>query len=361
MPYRMSQEGESDDPVSASRVLGEFATAAGLGTTLAAFPREGILATRLRENPLLMAPMAGVSDAAYRMMMRSGGAALAYSEMVSVAGLHFGSDKTWELVVPKDPEPDIAVQLFGSDPAQFREAAAAVSERLGNRLVLIDINMACPVPKVVKNGAGSALLDEPEHAGRIVRACLAGLEDVGSHVSVTVKIRRGRRMGEEVAPEFARAMADVGAAAVAVHGRFANQLYHGASDWGVVERVVQAVDVPVIGSGDVTSFSAAQDMRARTGCAAVMVARGSYGNPWVFSGAEPTVEQRLSAFACHVHLLEATGAHLARARSLAGWYLRGMPHAAYWRNQAMSCHTVGDYLAMADALMERGASEMMPT
>jgi tRNA-dihydrouridine synthase len=168
-------------------------------------------------------------------------------------------------------------------------------------------------------------------------------------------------MGEEVAPEFARAMADVGAAAVAVHGRFANQLYHGESDWGVVERVVQAVDVPVIGSGDVTSFSAAQDMRARTGCAAVMVARGSYGNPWVFSGAEPTVEQRLSAFACHVHLLEATGAHLARARSLAGWYLRGMPHAAYWRNQAMSCHTVGDYLAMADALMERGASEMMPT
>ncbi len=352
-----SRVADNDSPPVGGRatpaeVLDRFAPAAGLGTTLAAFPRAGSLGKRLGENWLLMAPMAGVSDAAYRMMARAGGAALAYSEMVSVAGLHYGGDKTWELAIPQDPEPDLAVQLFGSDVEQFREAAHAVRERLGERLALLDVNMACPVPKVTKGGGGSALLDDPERAACIVRACVEA-----SDVPVTVKIRRGRRLGEEVAPEFARAMEQAGAQAIAVHGRYAKQLYHGQADWGVVERVVRAVEVPVIGSGDVTSHEAAARMRAQTGCTAVMVARGSYGNPWLFGDLTPTTQQRLSGFCCHVHLLEATGAHLARARSLAGWYLRGMPHAAYWRNQAMSCVSVADYLSMADELSAYGSHD----
>jgi len=266
--------------------------------------------------------------------------------MVSVAGLHYKSEKTWELVVPRDPEPDIAVQLFGSEPDQFAEAAAAVCEKVGDRLRLIDVNMACPVPKVTKNGAGSALMDDAERAAAIVRACVRE-----SAVPVTAKIRRGRRMDEEVAPEFARALQDAGAAAIAVHGRYANQFYRGEADWGVVSRVVQAVEVPVIGSGDVMSHDDALRMMRETGCAAVMIARGTYGNPWVFSGAKPTAEQRIYAFAWHVRLLEATGAHMARARSLAGWYFKGMPHAAQWRNRAMSCESVDDYLTMADELL----------
>ena len=161
-------------------------------------------------------------------------------------------------------------------------------------------------------------------------------------------------MGEEVAPEFARAMQDAGACAIAVHGRFAKQFYTGSADWPAVSRVARAVEVPVIGSGDVMSREDALRMMDKTGCAAVMVARGTYGNPWVFGGTTPTAQQRLSAFACHVRLLEATGAHLARARSLAGWYLKGMPHAAYWRNQAMQCVSVEDYLALAHALMAAG-------
>ena len=269
-----------------------------------------------------MAPMAGVSDAAYRTMARAGGAALAYTEMVSCAGLHYGGEKTWELVDPAETEPDIAVQLFGSKPELFREAAASVFERLRDRLALIDINMACPVPKVTKKGEGSALLDNPELAASLVRACIEGS---GAQVPVTVKIRRGRRMGEEVAPEFARA---------------------------------KAVSVPVIGSGDVSSAQAAARMLAETGASAVMIARGSYGNPWIFRDAaalrlgkkpEPhDAHEKIAAFRCHVRLLAATGANLKRARSLAGWYLRGIPEAARLRGMAVTCLSLEDYLAVAD-------------
>lgn len=337
-------------------VLARFAPAAGLAGRVGPFAageRDLPLAERLRCHPLLMAPMAGVSDAAYRLMARAGGADLAYSEMVSVAGLHYG-EKSWELADPAPGEPDLAVQLFGSRPELFREAAGRVAERLGGRLVLLDVNMACPVPKVTRKGEGSALMDDPALAARIVQACRAGAPGV----PVTVKIRRGRRMGEEQAPEFARAMEAAGAEAVAVHGRFATQMYRGEADWGVVGRVAGAVGVPVIASGDIGSPAAAARALAETGATAVMVARGSYGNPWVFSGArslmaggvppQPTYEERVAAFSCHVCLLEATGAHLKRARSLAGWYFKGMPDAARWRGAAMSCTTAEEFLAVAD-------------
>ncbi len=304
-----------------------------------------------------MAPMAGVTDGAWRCMARAGGASLAYSEMVSVAGIHYASDKTWGLVLPCEAEEQVAVQLFGSVPDQFREAAAAVALRLEGRLALVDINMACPVPKVTKGGAGSALMDDPARAAKIVQACRSELK-----VPVTCKIRRGRREGAELAPEFARAMEAAGAAAVAVHGRFASQLYRGQADWGCVGRVAQAVSVPVIGSGDVRGADEAVAMLRETGATAVMVARGSYGNPWVFSQArdlllgkepqEPTTGQRIEAFELHLRLLGATGAHMARARSLAGWYLKGLPHAAAWRNDAMRCDTLDDYLALAARMRE---------
>ena len=350
----------SETPAS---ILRECAPDTGLAPAVRPFPREGTLAERLAQNPFLMAPMAGVSDAAYRMMARAGGAALAYSEMVSVAGLHYGGAKTWELVVPHDLEPDIAVQLFGSQPEQFREAVALVGERLGERLALIDINMACPVPKVTRKGEGSALLDDPDRAAAIVRACL---DEAG--VLVTVKIRSARRTGEpEVAPEFARAMEQAGASAVAVHGRTASQMYRGEADWGVVSRVADAVKIPVIGSGDVRSADDAARKLRSTGATAVMVARGTYGNPWIFDGARrimaggsaPTIpiEERLSAFVCHVRLLKATGAHMARARSLAGWYLRGVPNAAQWRERAMHCNGVEEYCALTDALRADMAME----
>lgn len=351
-----------DSTQDPAQILAAGAEAAGLTDQIGPFAQVGSLAERLAANPFLMAPMAGVSDQAYRTMARAGGAALAYTEMVSVAGLHYGGEKTWELVEPCATESDIAVQLFGSKPDQFREAACVVAERLGGQLALIDINMACPVPKVTRKGEGSALLDDPRGAAALVQACLAGLEDAGSDVPVTVKIRSARRIGEpEVAPEFARAMESAGASAVAVHGRTASQLYRGEADWGCVERVVSAVDIPVIGSGDVRGPEEAVRMLSETGASAVMIARGTYGNPWVFGDARRLMagesiiphgmDERLAAFACHVRLLDATHAHMARARSLAAWFFKGMPNAAALRDRAMHCKTVAEYLALADELM----------
>ena len=327
-----------------------------------------LLRTRWAANPFMMAPMAGVSDTASRLMARAGGAAVAYSEMVSVAGIHFGGDKTWELVIPQDPEPDLAVQLFGSKPEQFREAAEQVYLRLGKALALLDINMACPVPKVAKKGEGAALMDDPARAYKIVVACREGIEAASQQlglppVPVTCKIRRGVKTGHELAPVFAEAMEQAGAAAVAVHGRFADQFYRGEADWGTVKRTTQIVkSIPVIASGDIATPEAAARAMGETGASAVMIARGTYGNPWIFrdaqrilAGQEPEehdLTQRLAALALHVRLLEATGAHMARARSLASWYLKGIPDASAWRNRAMQCVTADDFLALIDEVGE---------
>ncbi|MBQ6490732.1 MAG: tRNA-dihydrouridine synthase [Atopobiaceae bacterium] len=357
-------------------LLDELAPAAGLSASIEPFSQMGdarqggSLRERLANNPLLMAPMAGVSDAAWRLMARAGGAVLAYTEMVSVTGIHYGGDKTWELVIPNEAEPDIAVQLFGSKPEQFREATAAICERLGEKLALIDINMACPVPKVTRKGEGSALLDDPDRASDIVRACLVEAGDV----PVTAKIRSGRVPHRIVAPEFARALEQAGVAAVTVHGRTASQLYRGEADWGVVRDVVEAVDLPVIGSGDVLTAETAAMRLTTSGATAVMIARGTYGNPWIFHDARGVMEAdvysnletsqretsplaplrplgtRLNALRLHIRLMDAVGTHMARGRSLCAWYLKGIPDAAAWRNRAMACRTTQDFLDTIDAV-----------
>lgn len=308
------------------------------------------LRDRFSEQPFLLAPMAGVTDAAYRIMCRRRGAKTAYSEMVSVAGLAYASEKTWDLVLPAAEEPQICVQLFGSRPEQFESAVDAVQERVGQKLTAIDINMACPARKVIRKGEGSALMEAPELAESIVRACVSQ-----ARVPVTVKIRKSFHDGPVIAPEFAARMEAAGAAAIAVHGRTASQLYTGVADWSVIDAVEERVRVPVIGSGDVFCAADAARMLAKTAASAVFIARGTYGNPWVFEdalvlsrGLEPREHdwaERLDALREHLDLLRSLGLHMRKARTFASWYLKGMPNAAHWRAEAVRCETYDDFCA----------------
>ena len=341
---------------AAARLLKGEAGRAGLRESLEPFSRVTPLHEALAANPFLMAPMAGVSDRAHRILARAGGAALAFTEMVSVTGLAYGSAKTWDLIVPDPAEPDIAVQFFGARPEEFEAGAREVAERLGKGLALVDVNMACPVPKVVRKGEGSALLDEPELAARIIEACRKGLGQAGSSAPVTAKIRLGRTPERRVAPDFAKALEASGAGAVAVHGRYASQLYRGTSDDGAVGEVARAVSIPVIGSGDVFGEARALAL-LRLGCSGVFFARGSQGDPWVFDRArrmlaggepaQPTMAERMAAWRLHVRLLGATGQHLMKARTISCSYLRGIPEAASWRNRAMACSTEDDFIALS--------------
>ncbi len=315
------------------------------------------LRARYAEQPFLMAPMAGVTDAAYRIMMRRHGARLAYSEMVSVAGLAYASERTWELVLPADDEPTIAVQLFGSKPEQFAGAVEAVEERVGSKLALIDINMACPARKVITKGEGSALMDNPALASEIVKAAVSH-----ASVPVTAKIRIGFATGDRVAPAFAEMLEDAGAAAIAVHGRSAKQLYTGTADWSIIDEVAARVSVPVVGSGDVYTADDAVRMLNETAASAVFVARGTYGNPWIFEDARAlafegapvphrTYRERLDALREHLALThELVPRAMARARTYATWYLKGMPHAAAWRGRVVQCDTYEDFMALVDEI-----------
>lgn len=303
--------------------------------------------------------MAGVSDEAFRTLCREQGADLTYTEMVSAKGLSYANEKTRHLLHLAEGEDQVAVQLFGHEPDTMAAQAAWIEDEMGESLAYLDINMGCPARKIVSKGDGSALMKEPELAASIVRAVRAAV----AH-PVTVKFRRGWAMGEETAPEFARRMEDAGACAVAVHGRFAEQLYRGSADWGAIARVKEAVDVPVVGNGDVRCGADTVAMIAHTGCDAVMIARGAEGNPWVFAQAKaalagevepapPTVEERIAMARRHARLLSAReGKNIVRMRKHAMWYMAGLPGAAAARGKINACISVEDFDAVFDELLE---------
>lgn len=232
----------------------------------------------------VLGPMAGVSDLGFRTLARRYGAGLTYTEMISVCGLQYRNKQTQTLTATAPCEVPCAVQLFGSDPAIF---AKAVRHECIVKFDIIDINMGCPVHKVVSRGEGSALMKDPARAADIVRACV----EAADGRPVTVKIRAG--WDKVIAPAFALAMQEAGAAAVTVHGRTRSQLYSGQSDWQVIGEVVNAVSVPVIGNGDVRTAQDYRRMKETTGCAGVMIARGAIGHTSLFAeilGEEPAVD-----------------------------------------------------------------------
>lgn len=225
------------------------------------------------ESRVLAAPMAGVTDSGYRRILRSFGAALTYTEMVSAKGLHYRNENTRFLLEHTPEEEPIFVQLFGSDPEILKEAAMMLEKDFAG----IDINMGCPAPKIVSNHEGSALMDRPELVYDIVRAVRSGVS-----VPVTVKIRKGRRNEDNQAVEIALAAEEGGADAVTVHGRSAEQMYSGSCDLSVIRQVKEKLRIPVIGNGDIRDAASALRMMEETGCDAVMVGRACQGNPWVF-------------------------------------------------------------------------------
>ena len=300
------------------------------------------------DSRLALAPMAGVTDLAFRTICRELGAGYTVTEMVSAKALCYQDQKSLPLLKLGEGEPPAAAQLFGSDEGCMQEAAAIAGEVSGADI--LDINMGCPVPKVANSGDGSGLMRTPDKAVRVAEAVVRG---AGGR-PVTVKMRLGWDKGSINCVELARAMEQAGVAAVAVHGRTKSQMYAGRADWDYIRAVKEAVTIPVIANGDIFSAADAVHILKYTGADLAMVGRGCFGNPWLFQQAKaalegrevpplPPLAQRCDTAVRQFELSAAhKGEHIAclEARKHYAWYLKGVPYAGYWKEQICQVSTL---------------------
>lgn len=289
--------------------------------------------------PLALAPMAGITDLPFRLICRRLGCGMTVSEMVSAKGLLYKNVKTTEMLRIDDGERPTAIQLFGSVPEELAEAARMVEASGAD---MIDFNMGCPVPKIVNNGEGSALMKQPQLAHDILAAMVKAVK-----IPVTVKFRAGWDDSSRNAVEIAKAVEAAGVSAVAVHGRTRQQFYEGKADWGIIAEVKQAVKVPVFGNGDIFTVEDGLRMLEETGVDGLMIGRGADGNPWIFRElaavlrgeerpAAPAMQERLAQAAEHLDMLiDYKGEHISvkEMRRHISAYLKGLPHAAEFRGR----------------------------
>lgn len=304
------------------------------------------------DTPLALAPMAGITDLPFRLICRRLGCGLTVSEMVSAKGLLYKNVKTTEMLRIDAGERPTAIQLFGSVPAELAEAARLVEASGAD---IIDFNMGCPVPKIVNNGEGSALMKNPQLAYDILAAMVQAVK-----IPVTVKFRAGWDDAHRNAVEIAKAAEAAGVSAVAVHGRTRQQFYEGKADWQIIADVKKAVKVPVFGNGDIFTVADGLRMREETGCDGLMIGRGADGNPWLFCElaaalrkeklpAAPTLEERLAQAAEHLAMLIAyKGEHISvkEMRRHISAYLKGLPHAAEFRGRFHKVDTQEQFLEL---------------
>ncbi len=312
------------------------------------------------EKTAALAPMASVADRAYREICKKYGASYTVSEMISSKGLCYGDNKTKELCTVTDEQRPMALQIFGEDPYFMGEAAKRLEEFSPD---IIDINMGCPVPKIVGNGSGSALMKDVKRAEEIVKAAVRS-----AACPVTVKIRAGWDDESINAVEFAKVMEQSGAAAITVHGRTRMQFYSGKSDRNIIRQVKEAVSVPVIGNGDIECGKDALEMYEQTGCDLVMIGRGSYGRPWIFEEVKNYLEnkketqpksltEKMEIMLLHIRLIckyngEAQG--MKEARKNVAWYVKGLPGAAAIRGRCAYLNTYHDLEELVGEILKNG-------
>lgn len=316
------------------------------------------------DNEVFLSPMAGVTDLPFRTICKEKGCGMLYTEMINAKALCYDDENTKKMLRMDKDEHPVAVQIFGSDP-EFMGKAAIIMNQYPNEI--LDINMGCPAPKVIKNGDGSALMRNPKLAAEVLTAVVKNSEK-----PVTLKIRKGWDDESVNAVEIAKIAEECGISALAIHGRTREQFYSGKADWDIIAEIKQAINIPVIGNGDVFEVEDAVNMLEKTKCDAIMIGRGAQGNPWIFNRInhymktgeilpEPTLEEKITTAIRHMNLAVAEHGDYVAVREMRkhiGWYLKGLKNSAKYRDQINKITDYKEVIAMLEEYMQHSLTQI---